>query len=188
MSQGKPSGSAAAVVLVSKAFLQSHPYLKKSAAAISGCTIKTRMHSQSPRKHIKSITTRTATQEIFRKAHVGPRDIQIVELQDYSGTDPAYALDDLGLTESGQVWKVISEDGGLTYAADKAGPKPDVPPRDKHAENSGEKPNFGDKVVGTAGLTELCKIGKYFFLPKGFSSYLSNSSLRLSLATSRLGR
>ena len=76
-----------------------HPYLKDAAAVIRGCALRTPLKGT---PIIKSVV-----QEAFRKANVGPSDIQIVE------SNAKSALDDLDLATNVRTWSSTTSLLGL---------------------------------------------------------------------------
>ncbi|RMZ83431.1 hypothetical protein DV737_g1595, partial [Chaetothyriales sp. CBS 132003] len=107
---------AAAAVVVSEAFLASHPYLQGSAIEIAGQSLATdscKLYS-SAIELIGSDMTRKAAASAFTMANIGPRDVSVIELHDCFTTNQMCALEGLGLAEEGQGWKLV-EDGGITY-------------------------------------------------------------------------
>ncbi|KAI7978437.1 hypothetical protein EIK77_001961, partial [Talaromyces pinophilus] len=116
-----PTTGAAAAVVVSERFLQSHPYLKDSAIVVKGQAMAT----DSPKLYeppsaielIGSDMTRRAARNAYREAGLTSSDVQVVELHDCFTTNEMCALEDLGLAAQGEGWKLVAE-GAITYLPD----------------------------------------------------------------------
>ncbi|KAF9888955.1 sterol carrier protein 2 [Aspergillus nanangensis] len=117
------STGAAAAILVSERFLQSHPYLKQSAVSIKGQALATDSRElyepASAIELIGSNMTRRAACTAFRQASLLAKDIQVIELHDCFTTNEMCAIEDLGLAAHGEGWKLI-ENGGITYNSKSA--------------------------------------------------------------------
>ncbi|KAK6379518.1 hypothetical protein LTS17_006436 [Exophiala oligosperma] len=117
------STGAAAAVLVSQSFLDSHPFLKSSAVEIAGQALSTDspvlFEQNSAIELIGSNMTRQAAREAYEQAGIGPRDISVIELHDCFTTNQMCAMEDLGLAAHGYGWKLV-EDGKLTYHRDQS--------------------------------------------------------------------
>ncbi|KAH8662438.1 putative lipid-transfer protein, mitochondrial precursor [Xylariales sp. PMI_506] len=115
------STGAAAVVLVSEAFLASHPYLKSTAVEVAGQALatdaSTLFESASAIELIGSDMTRQAAKQVYSQAGITAQDVSIVELHDCFTTNEMCALEGLGLAQEGQAWKLV-RDGGITYGKD----------------------------------------------------------------------
>jgi sterol carrier protein 2 len=109
------------VVLISKTFLASHPYLKKQAIQIAGQSLATDtptlFETKSAIELIGSDMTRQAAAAAYKQAAISPRDVSVVELHDCFTTNEMCALEGLGLAKEGEAWKLV-RDGGLTYGPD----------------------------------------------------------------------
>ena len=105
-------------MLVSERFLQAHPYLKESAVVIKGQALATDSKKlyepASAIELIGSNMTRRAAQNAYDQAAVSPKDIQVIELHDCFTTNEMCALEDLGLSQHGEAWKLV-KNGGITY-------------------------------------------------------------------------
>ncbi|KAL2203670.1 putative lipid-transfer protein, mitochondrial precursor [Sarocladium strictum] len=112
------STGAAAAVIVSESFLESHPYLKSSAVEIAGqalCTDSPLLYDKkSAIELIGSDMTRRAASKAYRQAGLKPEDISVVELHDCFSVNEMCALEGLGFADEGEAWKLVRA-GLITY-------------------------------------------------------------------------
>jgi sterol carrier protein 2 len=101
----------AAVVVVSKAFLDSHPYLEGSAIEIAGQALTTDspllFETRSALELIGVDMARRACAQAYREAGVTIGDISVIELHDCFSTNEMCTLEALGLAMPGEAWKLV---------------------------------------------------------------------------------
>lgn len=111
------SDGAAAAVIVSEKFLDSHPELKSQAILIAGCALATdspKLYSGSAIDLVGFEMTKRAAQEAMAQAGITPKDVKICELHDCFSANEMVTIDGLGLCDPGKAHEFVRE-GNITY-------------------------------------------------------------------------
>lgn len=111
------SDGAAATVVVSQAFLDARPHLKKNAILISGQSLATDMPSLYDRSAISLIgydMTKKAGEEALKEAGVSAQDVQVCELHDCFSSNEMVTLEALGFCDRGKAYEMV-RNGDITF-------------------------------------------------------------------------
>jgi len=111
------SDGAAAVVLCSQRFLDSHPYIKSQAIEIAGqclATDSTSLYNKSAIELVGADMTRNAANQVYKEAGITPDDVQVVELHDCFSANELVCIDALGLSKPGKAHELVENDQ-ITY-------------------------------------------------------------------------
>jgi len=112
------SDGAAAAIIVSEKFLNSHPHLRKQAVEIVGMEVKTDFPSAfSEQSNIKMIgydMVEAAAKDLFRKANLTPNDVQVIEMHDCFAANELISYEAIGLCPKGKAGELIDR-GDNTY-------------------------------------------------------------------------
>ena len=112
------SDGAAAAIIVSEKFLNSHPHLRKQAVEIVGMEVKTDFPSAfSENSNIKMIgydMVEAAANDLFRKANMTPNDVQVIEMHDCFASNELISYEAIGLCPKGKAGELIDR-GDNTY-------------------------------------------------------------------------
>lgn len=111
------SDGAAAAVVVSQKFLDSHPELKSQAILIAGCALATdspRLYSTSAIDLVGFEMTRRAAREAMAQAGITPEDVKVCELHDCFSANEMIVIDGLGFCEPGKAHEFVRQ-GNITY-------------------------------------------------------------------------
>ncbi|VVT44435.1 uncharacterized protein SAPINGB_P000415 [Magnusiomyces paraingens] len=111
------SDGAAAAVLISEKYLQSHPDLQSQAIEIAAQSLHTDVHNVFDGSSVSLIgdgMTRLAVNEVYKTANITPDDVQVVELHDCFAANELVVLDALGLSKPGKACELV-EKGDITY-------------------------------------------------------------------------
>ncbi|RUS25866.1 thiolase-like protein [Jimgerdemannia flammicorona] len=110
------SDGAACVVVASANFVHKHN-LEAQAVEIVAQVMATdspKMLTDDAIEWAGTDMTRKAAQEVYKKAGIGPRDVQVVELHDCFSANELITYDALGLSPPGQAHKLI-DNNDVTY-------------------------------------------------------------------------
>ncbi|RPA77859.1 putative nonspecific lipid-transfer protein, mitochondrial precursor [Ascobolus immersus RN42] len=111
------SDGAAAAVLVSQHFLDTHPELKQNAVLIAGQAMTTDSPDVFNRSAISLIgfeMSQSAAQKALAQANLTPADISVVELHDCFSANEMVTIEALGLCGPGEAYKLV-RNGDITY-------------------------------------------------------------------------
>ncbi|OQU96576.1 Thiolase, domain-containing protein [Cladophialophora immunda] len=111
------SDGAAAVVLVSQAFLDKRPHLRSQAVQIIGQHLATDSPDLFSRSAIDLCgyhMTEIAAKEAFKQAGITPDDVSVVELHDCFSANEMILLNSIGLAPVGKAHELVRK-GGITY-------------------------------------------------------------------------
>lgn len=111
-----PTCGAAAAIVVSEAFAKKHG-LKADVAILAQALVTDFPSTFGEGSMIKAVgfdMTRSAAQQVYEKAGVGPQDVDVCELHDCFTANEVLTYEGLGLTPEGTAEKFIA-DGDHTY-------------------------------------------------------------------------
>ncbi|OLL26980.1 Non-specific lipid-transfer protein [Neolecta irregularis DAH-3] len=111
------SDGAAAVVLCSQRFLDSHPHIKSQAIEIAGQCLATDSPSLFNKSAIELVgadMTRHAADQVYKEAGITADEIQVVELHDCFSANELVCIDALGLSKPGKAHELVETDQ-ITY-------------------------------------------------------------------------
>lgn len=111
------SDGAAAVVLVSRDFLNERPHLKSQAVEIIGQHLATdapQLFSRSAIDLCGYHMTEIAAREAFKLAGITPDEVSVVELHDCFSPNEMFLLNSLGLAPLGKAHELV-RNGDITY-------------------------------------------------------------------------
>ncbi|CCF62758.1 lipid-transfer protein [Nocardia cyriacigeorgica] len=111
-----PTCGAAAAVLVSEEYARKHGLRRDVAIAAQAMTTDgpATFDSDSMMNIVGADMARSAAQQVYERAGIGPEDIRVVELHDCFTTNELLTYEALGLTPEGTAEKFIA-DGDNTY-------------------------------------------------------------------------
>lgn len=111
------SDGAAAAVIVSQAFLDTHPQLKPRAVLIAGQSLATdtpSLYSDSAIELVGADMTRRAAKAALAQAGVAASSVKLVELHDCFSANEMVTIDALGLCPPGKAHEMVRR-GDITY-------------------------------------------------------------------------
>jgi acetyl-CoA acetyltransferase len=109
------SDGAAAAVLVSEAYLRTHPH--PAALEILSMAMATDKFEDFGRGNIGMVgmgMTERASGKVYEESGLGPKDVQVIELHDCFSTNELITYEGLGLCKEGEGEKLV-EDDACTY-------------------------------------------------------------------------